>query len=232
MPLWTDDLGLRRVARLFGISCFGTPALVDAIRDRALEVSLSPESDEAAVAAAASANLRLASDHVVDVALADGDLVTLAEGDCWVPRAAGAALSRASWWAWQGDPFGQLEDLYGRLRDENPDSLPSWQMAAMLGAAKAFQNPDASARTLAVIALIGYGPSPDFEEIIGGLRRAREVADHVGVPDPALQVPSAAGGLGRKGLCANPAAFAEQILAAMEISADAQENGNIVIPAE
>jgi hypothetical protein len=142
-------------------------------------------------------------------------------------------LSRAAWWAWQSDPFRQLQDLYGRLRDENPDSLPSWQTAAMSGAAKAFPNPDASARILAVIALIGYGPSPAFEEIIGGLHRAQEVATHVGVPDPALHVPSAAAALGRQGLCPNPAAFAERILAAMEVSAETREgNGYFADHAE
>lgn len=216
LALWSDDLGLRRLGRELGLSCFGTPALIDALRDRSLEMSSTKESDDAAIQVATSANLLLAQDLVVDLALAEGDVLILAEQDEWLPRAAAAVLTRAAWWAWHEQPFGLLMELYASVRESKPESLPSWQSSAMTGVGKLSTDPDTSAKLLALAALIGYGLPVADEEVLEGMRRARGVSAELGLPDPGLQVPAAVAELARMGLCDEPDDLANRILAGME----------------
>ena len=218
--LWSDDLGLRRLARSLGVICFGTPALIDALRDRALEVSTSTEADQAAIQSAASDNLLLAEDMIVDLALGEDDVLTLAERDEWVPRAGAAVPSRAAWWAWQRDALRSLLTLYSRIRDSRPEGLPDWQFAAMFGVARAFRPVDAAAKLLAVLALIGYGPTATDAEILDGVRRARRVATELTLPDPAAQLPAAAVELARMVMCRDPEKLVDRILVALDAGDD------------
>src|SRR5262249_40397720 len=149
--LWSDDLGLRRLARSGGVACFGTPALVDALRDRGLE-NAAPSAYDAILEQTAADNRDLALDMTVDVTLHLQDLLHIAEHDEWLPRAGAAVLSRASWWAWQPRPIQDLLDLYQQVSTHAAASLPDWQHAAMIGLAKAIRPADAAARMLAATA--------------------------------------------------------------------------------
>lgn len=213
LALWSDDLGLRRLARALGLPSFGTPALVDAVRDRSLEVSSTRDADDNAIHTATSANLLLAQDLLVDLVLTEEDILTLAERDAWLPRAAATVLTRAAWWAWQARPIEILLKVYSRVREAKPESLLDWQLSAMAGVGRLSTHPETSAKLLALVALIAFGlPSTD-EEILNGIRRAQGVATECSLPDPALQVPAAAAELALMGLCDEPSELAARILA-------------------
>lgn len=216
VALWSDDLGLRRLARELGVPAFGTPALVDALRDNSIEVSSSEETTDAAIEKSTCTNLLLAEDLLVDIVLYGKDLVTLAAREMWLPRAAAVVLTRPAWWAWEADPIAVLLELYARVKEAEPDSLPHWQGSAMAGIGRISSDPDTSARHLALVALIGYETPASDEDIFQGLRRARAVAAELGIPDPALQVPAAAVELRKSGLCDDPSDLTDRLLLALE----------------
>jgi tetratricopeptide (TPR) repeat protein len=189
--LWSDDLGMRRAARAVGVTAFGTPALVDALRDNAIAASTTADDDIAAIKLAVSRNLELAGDHVVDLMLGPEDVLVLAEGDGWKPRAGAVAISRPSFWMWNDRALTVLKLIYRRARVDAPESLVEWQMAAMHGAAQLAQ-PEAAAAVLAILALVGFGESPSDQERADALRRARHIATELGHPDPAGGLPRAA----------------------------------------
>ncbi|MEU5934543.1 DUF4365 domain-containing protein [Micromonospora sp. NPDC047187] len=197
VALWSDDLGLRRLARGTGVTCFGTPALIDALRDRALESASTKLAQDTVLDRTAADNRELALDLVVDVPLHLDDLLWIAEQDGWLPHTGGLVLSRASWWAWQATPIQDLLTLYEQIAANNPDSLPAWQYAAMLGAGRAFQPTDNAVKILAALVLLGFGNGPAADTAADGARRARRVAEELGLPDPVAQLPAAASTLAR-----------------------------------
>ena len=214
LALWSDDLGLRRLARQSGVTCFGTPALIDALRDRGLKNAHTAEAQDGILWQTAAANTELAADFVVDVALHLDDLIQLADRDNWTPGSAALVLSRASWWAWQPSPIMDLMNLYEQISIHRADSLGDWQYAAMFGAARAYRPSDVAARMLAVIALLAYGREQTTRVIADGVRRARKVAEELGVPDPLAQIPAAAVSLNKAGKCSDPEATIAAVMAA------------------
>jgi PIN domain associated with the TPR-GreAB-C-PIN system len=223
LPLWSDDLGLRRLARHFGVDAFGTPAVIDALRDIALRDANDPQEYEPILARAASANQELAADLVVDVPLHLDDLLTLAEQTGWLPTAGALVLSRPSWWAWQPTPLNDLEALYAHVRQHQHDRFGEWQYAAMIGAARAYQHAGISTKMLAAIALLGLSASPPIDEMVGGCERARRVAAELGLPDPVAQLPAAAAALAKADRCDDPASLVVGVLAALAALEDGSE---------
>jgi tetratricopeptide (TPR) repeat protein len=213
--LWSDDLGMRRAARAVGVTAFGTPALVDALRDNAIAASTTADEVTAAITLAVSRNLELARDHVVDLMLGLEDVLVLADGDGWKPRAGAVAIARPSFWMWNDRALTVLKLIYKRARADAPDSLVEWQMAAMHGAAQLAQ-PEAAAAVLAILALVGFGEAPNDLERADALRRARGVATKLGLPDPAGGLPRAARILADGSEGDDPATLVKRILGLVE----------------
>jgi predicted nucleic acid-binding protein len=217
LPIWSDDLGLRRIARELGLVAFGTPAVVDAIRDLAIENSTDTDVDEV-IAAAFDTQIELAADMIVDLPLGTEGLLRLAEADGWKARAGAFALSRPAWWAANPDGIAALRRIYSEAQEKAPDDLPAWQYAAMYGTARVLQ-PEAASALLAILAMIGYDEDePTDETRLDGLRRARHAAADIGYPDPAGAVPAAAAALAKAGKCADPEQLATRILEALDVS--------------
>ena len=219
LVLWGDDLGMRRAARAVGISAFGTPALIDALRDNAIAIATNSDDDVAAIKLAVHRNLELASDGIVDLMLGIEDVYVLAQRDEWQPLAGAVAISRPSFWLWNDRALSVLKVIYRHARVAAPESLVEWQVAAMHGAAGAPQ-PQAAAAVLAILALVGFGDQPDDQERANALRRARQVATYLGLPDPAGGLPRAAGILADGGECDDPDALVKRLL---ELVEDADE---------
>lgn len=214
-PLWSDDLALRRLARDLGVVAFGTPAVVDAVRDDELDRADDTSLDQA-IDAAFDRILELASDMIVDLPLGDEGLLLLAQADGWRPGAAAAAMSRPAWWAANPHGVAVLERIYESCAGEVPEFLPAWQYAAMLGTARLLE-PTAASAVLATLALLGYGESEPTDDVrISGLREARQVASDLGYPDPLSAVAASAMALARTGKCREPERMAERLVRAFE----------------
>lgn len=213
--VWSDDLGMRRAARAVGLKAFGTPALVDALRDAAIEAGDSEATDVEVIKTTLMRNLELARDHVVDLPIGPEDLYLLAEEDVWQPRAAAVALSRPSFWMWNDRAFATLTVIYKHARTHAPDTLVEWQFAAMHGAGQLVE-PEAAAAVLAILATVGFGDEPSDQERANSLRRARQVASALGLPDPIGGLPRAAQMLAEGGACEDPEALVKRILALLD----------------
>jgi len=218
LSIWSDDLGLRRTARELGLVAFGTPAVVDAIRDLAIDNSTERSVDDAAIAAAFDTQIELAADMIVDLPLGTEGLLRLAEADGWKARAGAIVLARPAWWVANPDGIAALRLIYSEARNAAPDDLPVWQYAAMYGTARVLQ-PEAASAVLAILAMLGYDEDEPADEIrIDGLRRARQTAADLGHPDPAGAVPAAAVALAKAGKCADPERLAIRVLARLDSS--------------
>lgn len=223
VSLWSDDVGLRRLAREFGVPCFGTPALIDSLRDSDLAGSASKEPIANALERTVMANRELALDFVADVALHLEDLIWLAERDAWQPRSAGVVLSRPSWWAWQVTPMIDLVRFYGKVQENNPESLPEWQNYVFAGIAKAYAGADPACRVLANVALMGFGGVFSMDVVVAGIKRARAIAKELGLSDPLLQIPAAVGTLSTVGHIPNLDVLADTILGHFDVLNDPED---------
>ena len=222
LPVWSDDLGLRRLARGLGLIAFGTPSVVEAVRDSTVVSSSDTEVIEAAIRTAFDTLIELAADMVVDLPLGSEGTLQLAASERWRPGAGAVALSRPAWWAANPDGLETLLEIYSRVSEDVLENRSGWQYSAMYGVASAL-DPDAAAVVLAMLAMIGFGEDePDDEERVRGLRRAREIAAVHHLPDPAGAVAAAAASLGKAGRCDEPEATAARILASLN-SADLEQ---------
>ncbi|MEU4667506.1 DUF4365 domain-containing protein [Amycolatopsis sp. NPDC023774] len=202
LPLWCDDLAVRRLARSAGVSCFSTMAMAEVLRDTRLELAHTPDEIDAVIDAAARTVGELHAELVVDLPVTLEQLLEQAEADGWVPAAAGLAIERPSWWGWQDDPLGLLMNrLYPAVREAAPAQLPNWHRAAMLGAARAQPTPAEQCQALANLALLGWELEPAFDDLVGGFRTARQIAAALGdIGDPLEVLPVARSVLAENGI--------------------------------
>lgn len=196
LPLWCDDLAVRRLARSVGVKAFSTMAMVDVIRDARLQSANGPSEIEEVIQFASRVTGELLAEYVVDVPVTIEQLVAQARADEWVPAASAVAIARPAWWAWQVDPIHQLMQLYSAVRESDPKRLAGWQYAAMLGAGRSRSAPAEASQLLANLALLGMENDlmrePPFEDLVEGCRNARRVADTLNaVGDPMLALPAA-----------------------------------------
>lgn len=222
VALWCDDLGLRRLARAYGIPTFGTPALVDAIRDAALRDSTTTESDEVIIDRAVALNRSMAKDWVVDLPLYAEDLFAIVESESWAARSGAIAISRPAWWVANPDGVGVVRTLYEHVRAVAPDQLPAWQYAAMRGIARALES-EAGSGVLALLALCGFNERPTDQERADGLTRARQIASDLGYPDPTAGLHAAATTLASFGECDDPEAVVANVLALVAEEAQGED---------
>ncbi|MFI5590133.1 DUF4365 domain-containing protein [Amycolatopsis sp. NPDC051758] len=202
MPLWCDDLAVRRLARSVGVSCFSTMAMAEVLRDTRLESAHTSDEIDAVLDATAKTVGELHAEFVVDLPVSEEQLLDQAEADGWVPAAAALAIERPSWWGWQQDPVGLLMNrLYPAVREAEPAQLPNWQRAAMLGAARAQPTPAEQRQALANLALLGWELEPALDDLVGGFRTARRLATALGdIRDPLEVLPAARTVLAENGI--------------------------------
>lgn len=218
LSLWSDDIGLRRLARAVGVKAFGTPALVEALSDRALEGCDVSELERVDALLNERSNWvrQFVRESVVDVPAQLADVQAQAAADGWHPWAAATVLTRPSWWAWQPDPFSDWRAIAGEVKIKRPEVFGAWQYAAMLGVSRAYVDPDYAAAMLATLALHGAGGGGSAGDAVEGLTRAGEVATSRGIPDPVTHVPVVARALSRSGLLEDSEQFAQDVLSLYE----------------
>lgn len=192
--LWSDDLGLRRLAHQLGVASFGTPALLIALNEHQL-LSAGPDQVHALISSAAAEVEALAVDRVVDLRLEAGAVLRLAQLGDWLPGAGAVVLSRPSWWAWTPGWWDEITALFKAVADHRADQLDAWQEAALVGAARAYQDPVVRSQVMCVLALLGRGVGDLSERLGESVARARVVARRLDLPDPVTGLLSVTDGL-------------------------------------
>jgi tetratricopeptide (TPR) repeat protein len=219
--LWSDDVAIRALAHSLDVPAFGTLALVETLVAQDVERIPAGSPDESAQTDEAIEPLhrcveKMLAEYVVDLPVQLDDLLRQAERDDWLPGAAATPLTRPSWWRWQTDPVSDLRKIYDAVRQSEPEALDGWQAAALFGAGAAYEGDDfAAAVMVAVVAMVGTSPMPEVEAARRGLVRAQQVAETLGIPDPAEHAAIAAEILGDSGLLEDPEGFLEQVLRAL-----------------
>lgn len=223
-PLWSDDLGLRRLARSVGVAAFGTPALVDAVNQQAIDAVPEGDDEEELIQDLLTERQTwvrsFAKEYVVDVPAHLEDVLALAESENWRPDAAATLLTRPSWWSWQKDAYGDWDAILQAVDRNRPEARTLWQQAAMIGVSRTYQDSNYSAAMLAVIALIGLRDKAAVDDAVEGIRIARSLRTERDLPDPALHLATAARALVRKGQLTNPQSLIESVLATLAANDD------------
>lgn len=213
-PLWSDDIGQRRLARSVGVAAFGTPAFIDALNEMAIDRLGHEELDrlQELVTERQEWVRQFVREAVVDVPAHLEDLLVQAESDDWQPLAAATVLTRPSWWVWQASPLNDWSVFVRAARRGREYATPVWQHAAMIGMSRTYVDAEVGAAMLAVLAVIGLGDGAVVDDAIAGFERAREVAKSEGLPDPVAHLPLAvrqlSGHLGIK----DPEEFTQSVL--------------------
>jgi len=221
VALWSDDVVVRQLARSIGVPSFGTPALTEALQSRAIDaLEEGPETAQqlaALVSEQQSAVRAFVREFVVDVPAHRDDIVAQAAEDHWYARAGAVVLTRASWWAWQSQPYAELLGIYKGVAAHRSEALPAWQAAAMEGIGAAFHGRnELAAAMVGTIAILGFGADPPVDDVRAGYDRAQEVARRLKLPDPLTQAPVAVRILGELGLLPDPDGFLRRLLRSPE----------------
>ena len=189
VAVYSDDLSLRRLARSLDVPAFGTPALVDAIRDASLE-AIPRGGGERIVAVLeqhSQLNRALVRDYLVDLVITEEELLELAEEEGWGLGAAASTVARPKWWIEHPEGIRTVFQILRHAAAAGADQAAVWQWAAMRGVASAAE-PNVATRLLALLAFRGFSEDPTDEERALGLLRARDVARSLGVPDPTAAI--------------------------------------------
>jgi hypothetical protein len=172
------------MARSLGVDTFGTPVLLTASNEQQLNRS-KPDEIHLLVESAAAEFEALAMDRIVDLRLDTGAVLRLAQKEGWKPGAGSAVLSRTSWWAWTTQWWQELTVLFAGIAAQQPQQLRAWQEAALLGAARAFQEPTVRSQVICAVVVLGRGGEPLLDQLREGMEIARAVTRRLGISDPA-----------------------------------------------
>ncbi len=127
LPLWSDDVVLRFLAREMGVPTFGTLALTDVLMAR----GALPDTTQEDLAT-------LLANYVVDLPLNRELLLAGAEGDDWQPATVATAIGRPAAWIHDDNETTHWWLALGRaVVEHRPDTLPLWFHAAATGCAAA-----------------------------------------------------------------------------------------------
>lgn len=204
VALWCDDIAVRRLARSVGVNAFSTMAVFEVATDRRVASESSAAAVDAEIAIRARVAAEMLAERVVDAPIVLDQVIEQARIDRWSALGPAAlAVSRPGWWSRQKEPVATLLRIYDAVRDGDPDQVPHWQYAAMLGFARRLA-PDAAGTYLAFLALLGWGEpdlaDPLFDNLVAGCQNARLAAQTLGIGDPTLALPAARASLGEAGV--------------------------------
>lgn len=146
LPLWADDVGLRRVGRAEGAPAFGTDALLSVLTERRLIAQ--EQHDEALTT--------LRDNYCVDLPLDADWVMQRAERDEWRPGVAQFAFSRAATWSDLQDAFECWRGCAAAAGTQSADLVADWVYAATFGLCQAVEG-DLARRLVAGLLVTAAG---------------------------------------------------------------------------
>ncbi len=212
LPLWTDDLGQRRLALALGIPSFGTVNLLEARSQARLDGAVVSEAVADVVIADQVALISKLIDHrVVDQPVTEPLVVENIKKYPNELAPAVEVLSRASWWA-EEQSLDCWARIIGAVRESAPDTVRFWQARAAIGIA-ASTSPDVSSRLVAIVSVLGCDRAPSVSEAAEGFRLVEAIFQDLELPPPSDQVMWAVASVADLGLIESPVVFAEELIA-------------------
>ncbi|WP_052241169.1 DUF4365 domain-containing protein [Microbacterium hominis] len=177
VPLWSDDVAQRRLARDLGIPTFGTVNLLEGLRLARLEGGATPEV-VSEVSETQHAFIRhLLELRVVDQPVTVDDIIDNIARHPGSLAPSAVVLSRGAWWQSETSAKDWLRILEA-VRRHSPHYRRTWQARAMTGILNAAPA-EAAPRLVASLAAFGTAASPDVSDVVEGFRVGDQVcAEH------------------------------------------------------
>ncbi len=177
VPLYSDDVALRALARSLGVRAFNTIALLRALSRTGALTSADVE----------GLQVELALGFVVDLPLPDSALTMIADREAWRPGPASFITARPYFWRNPAEALNRLIKLYQRAKEASPGTAPAWVYAGSSGLARvitAEKAADAVGELLAILtATTGLWDPSTFKENTEAAR-AGLATHHQGDPLP------------------------------------------------
>jgi hypothetical protein len=195
LPLWADDLGLRRIATASGVRTFGTVNLLEArIAERIAAAATETDLDNAAREQHELVTTLI--DHrVADQPATVDDIIANIRRHPGELAPAAEVLRRGTWWAEMGtiEPW---EQIVSAVREYAPAKVREWQALAMIGVSEAMPG-DAAVPVVTTLVALGTEPDTTLADILEGVRLADSICVSREIPlRPSRLLPLVVRGLG------------------------------------
>ena len=190
VSLWSDDLAIRRLARLADVATFGTLALLEHLRD--VEYERATEADDAEAIDSNVERRRLdftgaIRNRVVDVPISHEDLLEIGRTENFPTDLAFCTVARVSWWQWSANSWLELREILHSIVDQSVRGV--WTRAAMQGVCEVARAGQQDAGPfLAGVALIAADDGATSADYCNLLNVAGEVGKNVESSTPANSV--------------------------------------------
>jgi tetratricopeptide (TPR) repeat protein len=180
VPLWSDDLGHRRVAQGLGLATFSTVNLLQAQILRRLDANPTDADIEQVVEDQAKLHRALIEHRFVDQPTTEADLHASIAAHAGVLSPAVEVVARRSWWSGH-ETLEWWPRVAESVRTHSSATLRTWQAKTMVGLLEVAAEGEGP-RHVAVLAILGCGPSPDLEDATEGMLMADEICADYGRP--------------------------------------------------
>jgi tetratricopeptide (TPR) repeat protein len=216
VPLWSDDVAQRRLARHLGVESFGTTSAqqaraddrlaVDGISDEELIQAFSDRRDEV---------LGHLTHRVVDAPVDAQTVIDRATEESWNEELALVTVGRPGWWHMAPNPWADLQTILNAAASARV-AVDQWRYHAMWGAARLTSDePSRTATLLAAVALLPADDEPE-EARVRHFRVADEIAAHRNSHTPTDFLADAATTLAQAGVLDDPLGAVEAVRGALQ----------------
>lgn len=217
LPLWSDDVAQRNLARECGVRAFGTITLQQLRTDESLAAEgMGDEAYSAVLETRRAETARALGERVVDLITDVKIIIEQARLEGWdAPDLAAATVGRPRWWLLSPAPWKDLLAILAAAR-ENPRAADTWRATAMWGAsALAPEDPARMGILIAGVCLVGAPAPASATDIVNALRAGSSIAVQAKARPPADFLVLAAAELAAAGVLAHPPALIAEVLSSI-----------------
>ena len=180
LPLWADDLGLRRIAAASGVRTFGTVNLLEARIGERIAAAPTATDLEHSVREQHKLITTLIDHRVADQPATVEDIVDSIRRYPGELAPAAEVLQRAAWWAEAGtiEPW---EQIVSGVREYAPTTLREWQERAIVGLCEAMPGV-AAVPVVTTLVSQGTEEKTTVTDIVEGVRLADRICARREIP--------------------------------------------------
>jgi tetratricopeptide (TPR) repeat protein len=220
LPLWSDDVAQRRLARHFGVASFGTAALQQVRVDQRLaDEGLAPEQYDRVLAGRREEVMNHLANRVVDAPVDVESVIEQAAAEEWDQAVALITVGRPGWWHMAPNPWLDVQSILNAAAEAGVN-VDHWRYHAMWGAARlTTDEPSRAATLLASVALIPSSNQADTA-VTQHFRVAQEIASQQHAHRPVDFLADAATTLANARVLDDPAETVRRVRSLLESPSD------------
>ncbi|WP_329060561.1 DUF4365 domain-containing protein [Amycolatopsis sp. NBC_01480] len=185
IPLWSDDLAQRRLARTLGVEAFGTTTLQQLrAEDRLNGEEVDDVQFQEALEARRQEVIDALAARIVDLPTDRDVVISQGRAEAWNEQVALVTIGRQGWWHMAVNPWSDLRSILAAVEADGGHS-DTWRHHAMWGVARvAPDDPNRTALLLACVALVCVDDTLNDDRTVEYLGAAGSVAVQFGAKVP------------------------------------------------